>query len=58
VWKKNILEDLKTGEVEFESVKEFLLKLKKKFGEGDKESMKVAELKRLEQKGRMMEEFV
>ena len=58
MWKKNILEDLKTGEVEFESVKEFLLKLKKKFGEGDKESMKVAELKRLEQKGRMMEEFV
>jgi len=58
VWKKNILEDLKIGEVEFESVKEFLLKLKKKFGEGDKESMKVAELKRLEQKGRMMEEFV
>jgi len=58
VWKKNILEDLETGEVEFESVKEFLLKLKKKFGEGDKESMKVAELKRLEQKGRMMEEFV
>ena len=58
MWKKNILEDLKIGEVEFESVKEFLLKLKKKFGEGDKESMKVAELKRLEQKGRMMEEFV
>ena len=28
------------------------------FGEGDKESVKVAELKKLEQGGRIMEEFV
>jgi len=32
VWKENILEDLKTGEVEFGLVEKFLLELKKEFG--------------------------
>jgi len=49
IWKKNMLEDLKAGKVEYESVGEFLAEIKKKFGEGDKESVKVAELKRIEQ---------
>jgi len=31
-----------------------LLELKKKFGEGDKESIKVAELRKVEQGGRTM----
>ena len=53
-----MLEDLEAGEVEYESVGEILAKIKKKFGEGDKESQKVAELKRIEQGSRMMEEFV
>jgi len=35
-----------------------LLELKRKFEEEDEESVKVAELKRIEQGGRTMEEFV
>ena len=34
------------------------MKLKKKFGRGDKESVKVAELRRIEQGGNTVEEFV
>ncbi len=37
---------------------EFLVDIKKEFGEGDKESIKVAELRRLEQESKIMEEFV
>ena len=58
IWKENILEDLEAEEVEYESVREFLAEIKKEFGGGDEESMKVVELKRIEQGGRIMEEFV
>ena len=58
MWKENILEDLKSEEIEFELVGKFLLELKKKFGEEDKKSVKVAKLKNVEQKGRIMKEFV
>jgi len=44
--------------LEYESVGEFLVAIKKEFGEGDEELVKVAELKKLEQEERMMEEFV
>jgi len=53
-----VLEDLKAEEVEFWLSGEFLLELKKEFEGGDKKSVKVAELKRIEQEGKMMEEFV
>ena len=33
VWKENIMEELESGEVEYESVEEFLTCLKKEFGE-------------------------
>jgi len=52
------LEDLKAGILEYETVGEFLTDIRKEFGGGDKEVVKVAELKRLEQGGRIMEEFV
>ena len=58
VWKENMMEELESGEVEHESVEEFLTSLKKEFGGGEEESMKVAELRKLEQGGRTMEEFV
>ena len=58
VWKKNVMEELESGEVEYESAEEFLTSLKKEFGGGEEESMKVAELRKLEQGGKMMEEFV
>jgi len=44
--------------LEYESVEKFLATIKREFGGGDKESVKVAELKRLEQEGRMMKKFV
>ena len=53
-----MLEDLKAEEVEFWLSGEFLLELKKEFEDRDKESVKVAELKRIEQGGKIMEEFV
>jgi len=58
IWKENVLEDLEEGVLEYESVGEFLVAIKKEFREGEEESVKVAELKRLEQEGRIMEEFV
>ena len=53
-----MLEKLETGEIEFENVGEFLAEIRREFGGGDEESVKVAELKKIEQGGRMMEEFV
>ena len=51
------MEDLEAGLLEYETAGEFLADIRKKFG-GDKELVKVAELKRLEQEGRTMEEFI
>jgi len=58
VWKENVLEKLKERELEYESVGKFLAAIKKEFRGGKKESVKIAELKRLEQGERTMEEFV
>ena len=58
VWKENIMEELESEEVEYESAEEFLIGLKKEFGGGEEELVKVAELRRLEQGGRTMEEFI
>ena len=58
VWKKNVMEELESGEVEYESVEEFLTSVKKEFRGGEEESIKVAELRRMEQGGKMMEEYV
>jgi len=48
VRKVNVLEELEAGELEFETVGEFLAEIKKEFSEGEKESVKAAELKKLE----------
>ena len=58
VWKENIMEELEVGEIEYETAEEFLISLKKEFSGGEKESVKVVELRKLEQGGRTMEEFV
>ena len=58
IWKENILEDLEEGLLEYETVGEFLANIRKEFGGGDKESVKVVELKRLEQGGKTIKEFV
>ena len=44
--------------LEYETVGEFLADIKKEFGRGNEESVKVAELQRLEQESKTMEEFV
>ena len=58
VWKENIMEELESGEVEYESAEEFLNSLKREFHGEEEESVKAAELRWLEQEGRIMEEFV
>lgn len=57
VWKENILEELEAGALEYEIAGEFLADIKK-FSREDKETVKIAELKRLEQGERIIEEFV
>ncbi len=52
------MKELESEKVEYESVEDFLTSLKKEFGGGEKESVKAAELGKLEQGGRTMEEFV
>ena len=44
--------------MEYESVGEFLVEIKKEFGGGDEELLKVAELKKIKQGGRTIKEFV
>ena len=58
IWKENVLEDLERGLLEYETVGEFLADIKKEFRGGDEESVKVAEMRRLEQGNKTMEEFV
>ena len=58
MWKENVIEELKSGELEYKSVEEFLTSLEKEFGSREEESVKVAELRKLEQGGRTMEEFI
>ena len=43
-----MLKDLEEGVMEYESVGEFLMAIKKEFGGRDEESVKIAELKKLE----------
>jgi len=58
VWKENMMEELEAGEVEYENVEEFLMNLKREFREGEEEVVKAGELRKMEQGGKMMEEFV
>jgi len=58
IWKENVMEELESEEVEYESVEEFLTSLRKEFGGEEEESVKAAELRKLEQGGKSMEEFV
>jgi len=53
-----MLEELEIGELEFKIVGKFLAEIKKEFGRGEEKSVKAAELRKLEQKGRTMKEFV
>ena len=52
------MEELEAGEIEYESAEEFLTSLKKEFGGEEEKLVKAAELRKLEQGERTMEEFV
>jgi len=58
IWKENMMEDLKNGNLSYTMVGEFLSDLKEEFDGGDDETMKVVELKKIEQENRTMKEFV
>jgi len=58
IWKENVMEELEAGEMDYETVEEFLTALKREFGRGVEELVKAAELRKLEQGGRTMKEFV
>ena len=53
-----MLEDLERGSLEYKIAEEFLADIKKEFRGGDKETVKITKLKRLEQGGKTIEEFV
>ena len=52
------MEELKAGEMEYKTVEEFLTALKREFSRGEEELVKAVELRKLEQGGKTMEEFV
>ena len=58
IWKENILENLEIGELEYVIVEEFLTDLKKEFDRENNKIIKVAELKKVEQKNKTMKKFV
>ena len=58
VWKENVMEKLEAEKVEYELAEEFLTSLRKEFGGEEEELVKAAELRKMEQGGRTMEEFI
>jgi len=57
-WKENVMEELESGEIEYETAEEFFTSLRKEFGGGEEELVKAVELRRMEQGGKTMEEYV
>ena len=58
IWKKNVIENLENENLSYTTVRKFLSDLKEEFERGDDETMKVVELKKVEQGGKTMKEFV
>ena len=58
IWKENVMEELEAGEIEYETAEEFLISVKKEFGGEEEEAVKAAELRKLEQGEKTMEEFI
>jgi len=58
IWKENVIEDLESRSLSYATVGEFLSDLKEEFSREDNETMKVAELKKVEQGGKTMKGFV
>ena len=58
IWKENVMEELEAEEMEYETAEKLLIVLKREFGGEEEEAVKVAELRRVEQGGKTMEEYV
>ena len=58
IWKKNVINNLKSRSLSYIIVGEFLADLKKEFSGRDNETMKIAELKKVEQGNKTVEEFI
>ena len=58
MYKENIIEDLKSRNLNYVTVEEFLSNLKKEFGKKDDKIIKAVELERIEQENKTMEKFV
>jgi len=53
-----VIEDLESGNLSYVIVREFLLDSKEEFRRRDNKIIKMAELKKVKQEGKTMEEFV
>jgi len=58
VWKENVIKEMEAGKVEYESAEEFLTTLRKEFSGEEEESVKVAELRKMEQEEKSMEKYI
>ena len=58
VWKGNVLDEITKGTSAVNTVEELFTKIRQEFGEFDKESRKVDELRVLEQGGKTVDEYV
>lgn len=58
IQKENIIEDLENESLAHATVEEFLTNLKQELGRGDNEMLKVAEMRKVEQKSKTIEKFV
>ena len=58
IWKENMIENLETGILNYAIVRKFLSNIKQEFGEEDDKTIKVAELKRMEQESKTIKKFV
>ena len=52
------MKDLEVELLKYKIAEEFLVNIRKEFGEGDEKIVKIVELKKLEQKRKTMKEFV
>ena len=58
IQKKNVMEDLESRSLSYVIVGKFLLDLKKEFRSGNNKTIKMAELRKVEQESKMIGEFV
>ena len=58
IWKDNILDEITKGMSAVSTVEELFTKIRQEFGEFDKESRKVDELRVLEQGGKTVDEYI